>query len=1179
MNPIYKNLKHLLLPVTLILFSNYIWAQDFSKIHPALSQMLADRAAGKSIPVIQPENSAFNLQPVNSEAIATARAVPMYPCIVYTTKGKALRDNGYNIKGISDKLAVAFVTLDEMTRLSYEPDVTYIDADMFAKPDNAIARVQSGIDLLQQGVLNNTKYTGKGVIIGIIDSGIDFKHLDFRMPGADSTKSRILYLWDQLLSTNTGEIVEPSSRTGVLYSNSDINQDLTATPAGKIRSFDTNGHGTHVAGTAAGNGEANVSKMHKGMAPEADIVIVKAGNGSFSITNIINGLKFIDSIGRVLNKPVVINMSLGGLSYAQDGYAPHELVVDQITNASTGRVVAIAAGNNGGQKLHQKFTIPANSSIDVPLNVQSYNSDYSSGQSFFINFYASQQTTIAGEMVAPDGSSVINSTPGPQQSLNIQNGAYSMIVYNNTYQSNNVLSRLQMVINKNNSNAVSALNGNWIFRVYNNSATPQTIHGWVVGQANTFSTAELVNGDNDYVVGSPGTASNAITVANYVGRNRWLNEVSDPLGTWSSSAYSEGRISLSSSVGPRRDEVLKPDVAAVGTNVISARSRSLAYGTGSNSQTIDYYYRAIAGTSMASPVVAGAAALLLQAKPTASFSEIKNAITSQADKDEYTTNTTNTTWGYGKLNALKALAALTGCNTNSIDVMRYDNQPLPANYVHVDIGNNIVAVKYTAPRKGIVGGVYFFAGNITATDNFQLQLQKANSSGIPDGIVMASLDITGNMYQRYSNNYFDFSSFKIPVNSGDNFFVVVKRLTNNANVFSIYADNSAIDGKSYLSTTNGASYTVLTTYDFKIRVAVYSLQQQDAVLATTTSSKSQVVNGLPQFYNAACELIAQVVANGSKPVNGTVNARVILNTTANAQFVKRIYEVINQDNDAQATGKITLYYTQAEFNALNAAVTTPILPTGPADIQKFVNLQLSRYNGISNDGTGNPASYSGNPTLIALQPSNALWNVEKSRWEISVDVTGFGSFIIEAAKNAPIVLDYFNGNIVDKNNVLSWKLTCGSLQAVKFYIYHSRNGVDYVVKDSVAVVANNCAAVQSYTHVAPMGGVNHYKISFVNHRNEVVTSQVLSLTNESTEMMVMPTLISLNSARNIQVYNTEETAKTYFLLYDNSGRKVFEQVLTPGQQAVNYKPTATGIYFYSISSDKKVLKSGRILVQ
>lgn len=1180
MNPFYKKIKTCSLILVLAFFTNKIWGQDFTKIHPALSQLLTNRNAGKSKQVEYPYNSSFNLQPVNAEEVATARMIPMYSCIIYTTKGKILRDKGYNIKSISNKLAVAFVTLDDMIRLSYEPDVTYIGVDMFAKSDNGIARAQSGVDLLRRGVLNNTKYTGKGVIIGIIDSGIDIKHLDFRMPGMDSTKSRILYLWDQLLTANNDELTEPSTKYGVLYNNNDINQDLTARPSGRIRSFDIDGHGTHVAGTAAGNGEATAFKIHKGMAPEADIVIVKAGNGGFSVANIINGLKFIDSIGKVLNKPVVINLSLGALNYAQDGFGPHEQVIDEITNASTGRVITIAAGNHRGERAHQKITIPANSSYDVKFEVTP-SRDFSSGQSLMLGFYASQQTLISGEIIAPDNSRVINDQQGTSQSINIQNNAYDLTVYNYIYQSAVPLSSLLLVINKTNSSAVSGQNGIWTFRITNNSNQPQTLHGWVAAKANTFSSLRLLEGDDSYIVGSPGTASNAITVANYVGRNFWINEVSTPVGVWNSSAFAEDRISLSSSIGPRRDDVLKPEIAAIGTSVISARSRSLPFNTNPNSRIVNFYYQAMDGTSMASPVVAGAAALLLQAKPTATFSEIKNAITSQADRDQYTTNTINTTWGYGKLNALKALASLTGCTDNSVELIRYDTMPLPTNYALVNIASNIIAVKYTTSRKGTLGGVYFFAGNITATDDFQFQVQRSGTDGKPDGKVLASLDVKSNMYQIFSNNYFDFSGFKIPLNNGEDFFIVVKRLTTNANTFSVFAENTAIDGRSFASGDNGSSYQVLNGFDFKIRAVVYSLQQQEALMASSTSAKSQVVNGLPQFYNASCELIAQVVPSGSNPVGGTMEARVILNTTANAQFVKRIYEIISRNNDENATGKITLYYKQEEFNALNATLNSPILPTGPTDIQKFVNLQISKYKGISSDGTGSPESYNGNVSLISLKPENTIWNEEKKRWEITLDVTGFGAFIIDArAKSMPIVvLDYFSGSIVDKKNELKWKLSCGSQTPVKFYVYHSRNGIDYVIKDSVMVTANNCSAAQSFIDAEPASGLNYYKISFQNHNSEKVYSEVVTLTNENQGLTVTPTFISLNSPQRIQVYNTGQDSKTYFVLHDNSGRKVFEQILMPGQQAINYKPTSTGIYFYSILSNKKVLKSGKILVQ
>jgi len=189
---------------------------------------------------------------------------------------------------------------------------------------------------------NKHKLTGKGVLVGVIDSGIDWCHKDFQK--ADGT-SRILYIWDQGLTANNNE-TSPDAKIvgqadyGVEYTQKQINGSLKNCDRKTIRSFDTNGHGTHVAGIAAGGGSS------PGVAPEADLVIIKG------LEDIVSGMRYLVHKSITLKRPIVINMSLGGHDSSHDGTTLGERAINAIIGPGVN--VVTAASNEGAHLIHAK---------------------------------------------------------------------------------------------------------------------------------------------------------------------------------------------------------------------------------------------------------------------------------------------------------------------------------------------------------------------------------------------------------------------------------------------------------------------------------------------------------------------------------------------------------------------------------------------------------------------------------------------------------------------------------------------------------------------------------------------------------------------------------------------------------------------------------------------------------
>jgi len=904
--------------------------------------------------------------------VTSKGAQTMYSCIIYTKEPEKLKADGFLIQSQLPTFSTALVSMDDLERLTKLPYVTSVMAPEFDELHNDVSRAQSGASLLQDGVFNNTAYNGTGVLVGIYDSGIDWKHPDFRKAN-DQTKSRIVSIWDQTLTAQAGETTPTGFSTGVEYTRAQIEDELDGTPTGFVRENDTNGHGTHVSGTAAGNGSAFTDKRHKGFSSDADIVFVKGGNGSFPTTNTINALTYFKNVATALNKPIVVNMSIGGQGTAHDGTSSHEVAVNNFTTSGPGRVVVISAGNDYGANLHRKFDIAAGAAQTYTFTVSS-NTSATSVFSFIM--YANDNTPVTAKLTTPDGQQYTQNI-STTTAHSILGGGLTATMYNYWGNDNNKR-YVQMVITR--TSGTTNVQGNYTLEITNNGTQQITTHGWLYSQG--VSTT-LQNGDNEYIVGSPGNASNAITVASYLGRTSWYSGTS---GYYTLTPQES--ISSFSAQGPRVDGVQKPEIAASGQNVISTRSADSSPGATDIIAGTNYYVKN-QGTSMSSPGVAGAVGLLLQANPTLTAAQVKARLTANARMDGATGTVPNMRWGYGKLDIYKAVTDELGCVKSNFETVGYDEPYIIANTESNYYFDNIaLAVRYTPTLTGKLGGFSFLTGTSLPSDiPVDIQIRKVDANGNP-GDIIATKTITSwlNNTQRFTWNYVSLSDLNIQMVTGKDFYIVVNGLGGR---IAMKAENAVVNNRSKTS-TDGTAWTS-RTFDFKMRAVVYENVAEVKNLATSNQTKaSTVANGYNYFTNT-CQLIARVEKEAASTVTGNVTSKVWVDN-AQPNYVARRYEINSDANTTTATGKVTLYFKQSDFDAYN--LTNGVkLPTSPTDVANKANLLIEKYTGTSTTGT--VASFGGAAAIITPDIADIIWNDTYQYWEVSFQTTGFGGYFVK----------------------------------------------------------------------------------------------------------------------------------------------------------------------------------------
>jgi subtilisin family serine protease len=578
-------------------------------------------------------------------------------------KAKTLAAGGYFKYAVTDICAIR-IPINKVNDIAAINSVSRIeDNNLHLQPLNDKAIINNHADLVHQGLGLPQGYDGEGVVVAVIDVGLDPTHPDFRNPDGST---RLKYFWNQTAFTSDSALRPQPFNYGIQYIGSQVD---TVSPNPSTLD-DAYSHGTHVTGSACGNGLA--LNNYKGMAPKADIVFIKlAGsdetNGSSSLAD---AVVYAFACGDILNKPVVINLSIGDYIGSHDGRDLQTQTIDALLGLKNGRVVVAAAGNAGEAKYHLGYDITSDTlftwlqTSGHPINFEAWSdTGHFENAQFAIaidRILPNYQYLASGGFhnISPYINTIINDTlySGTNRlgiistSAAIVNGAYQLDIAirpDSVASSNNLIGYNWRIMTKG-SGRLDA----WSFDMVSDGL-PSASQFPIITK---YKKPDL----NETTVSSFQCSDRVITVGSYDNRDSYTNAIHTQT---SDTAVHVGNLSPFSSHGPTRDGRTKPDITAPGGWVLSCGGQANLAWLFANDPAREAagaeHFRS-SGTSMASPMVAGICALYLQRYPTAWYYEVKNALTNCSTHDSFTGNALpDNLWGYGKANAYNMVRGCT----------------------------------------------------------------------------------------------------------------------------------------------------------------------------------------------------------------------------------------------------------------------------------------------------------------------------------------------------------------------------------------------------------------------------------------------------------------------------------------------------------------------------------------
>ena len=491
----------------------------------------------------------------------------------YNGSLESLRDEGIRVDELAAGYAVLVVPESRIEQVSAMEQIVYIEKPKRLFFASNMARAASCLSTIQTssgsgtggvgagaGVISGLEsgLTGRGVLVAVIDSGIDYFHSDFRNP--DGT-TRIGLLADQDRDRiYTREEINAALETGSRSSALEL-----------VPSTDPSGHGTAVAAIAAGNGREG-NGVYRGVAYESELMVVKLGTpltDSFPrTTQLMKALDLVVRRARDMNRPLAVNISFGNTYGSHDGTSLLETFINDMSNIGRNVIVA-GTGNEGTGAGHRAGSLVMGQEENAQLSI----APYETGMGVqlwksYVDQFSIRLVTPSGEVIGP-----IDSRLGPQT---LRYGGTRILIY---YGKPSPFSRAQEVYFDFLPVRDYLDSGIWTFRLTPERIVTGRYDMWLPSRGILNPSTRFLRPVPETTLTIPSTAANVISVGAYDDSYR---------------AYAD----FSGRGFTRQTGQVKPDLAAPGVDIVTARR-----GGG---------YEAVTGTSFAAPFVTGSAALLMQ---------------------------------------------------------------------------------------------------------------------------------------------------------------------------------------------------------------------------------------------------------------------------------------------------------------------------------------------------------------------------------------------------------------------------------------------------------------------------------------------------------------------------------------------------------------------------------------